>query len=177
MSHRMSLTRADDTPNLPAIKPSEGELFRTVPELAWTADGEKHPLERHLELLAGGACWVAETDGGSVVGFPSAEVSGDALHIWELADLLNYQNGGIGRALLAAAIGFAHENCLWSTTLSTFRGALWKEPIYRRLGFKTLQRSDCDRRLSEVRHSESAAGLPGERRCAMRLRIGATGAA
>lgn len=167
----------EDTPNLPTIEQSAGELFRTIPELEWIADGEDLAPERHRELLKGGACWVAETKDGLLVAFLSAETAGDALHIWELSVLRDCQNRGIGRALLSEAVGYARAHRLCAVTLSTFRDVPWNEPMYRRLGFATVERPDCDERLAEILDREIAAGLPGERRCAMRLAIAATSAA
>ncbi|WP_421853179.1 GNAT family N-acetyltransferase [Novosphingobium sp.] len=166
-----------DAPLLPAIEQSAGELFRTVPELAWIADGDNIPPQRHLELIAGGACWVAQTQGGSLAGFLAAEQAGDVLHIWELAVLQDQQRKGIGRALMAEAIAFAREQDLRALTLSTFRGVAWNEPMYLRLGFTVLSPEDCDERLLGVLRNEIAAGLPGERRCAMRMHLALTAAA
>lgn len=43
--------------------------------------------------------------------------------------------------------------------------------MYHRLGFETLPQNRCDQRLVAILHQEVAAGLPGERRCAMRLML------
>lgn len=176
MSYHIRFMTIQDTLNLPAIEQSAGELFRVIPDLAWIADGENLPPERHQELLAGGACWVAENADGAVVAFLSAELIDEALHIWELSVLRENQNSGIGRALIAAAIGLARDKRLHSVTLSTFRNVPWNEPMYRRLGFETKQRSECNPRLIGILDNEIAAGLPGERRCAMCLHINTTDA-
>lgn len=160
-----------DAPLLPAIEQSAGELFRTVPELAWIADSDNVTPPDHVGLIAGGACWVAQMHGGSLVGFLAAQRAGDALHIWELSVRQEQQRKGIGRALLAAAAAYAGEQGLQALTLTTFLGVAWNEPMYRRLGFTVLLPEECDERLKGILHSEMAAGLPGERRCAMRLQL------
>lgn len=171
MSYFIRPMTIQDTPDLPTIEQSAGELFRTIPELAWIADDGNLSVERHQELLTVGACWVAVNKQGALIAFLSAQTAGDALHIWELSVLRDYQNRGIGRALISEAIDFARETRLCSITLSTFREVPWNGPMYRRLGFETVGRSDCDERLAEILDREIAAGLPGERRCAMRLSI------
>lgn len=173
MNFHIRSTRPEDTPNLPAIEQSAGELFRTIPELAWIADGDNLSAQRHLELLAGGACWVAETGEDMLAAFLSAEVTEDALHIWELSVLREHHRKGIGRALMAQAIMFAGEQDISCVTLTTFRGVPWNEPMYKRFGFRTLSPGECDQRLEAILDREIVAGLPAERRCAMRLRPGA----
>jgi ribosomal protein S18 acetylase RimI-like enzyme len=166
-----------DAPLLPAIEQSAGELFRTVPELAWIADGDNIPPRRHLELIASGTCWVAEMQDGSLAGFLAAQQAGDALHIWELSVRQDQQRKGTGRALIAQAAAFAREQGLQALTLSTFRSVAWNQPMYLRLGFTVLSPEDCDERLRGILRREIAAGLPGERRCAMRLHLSGGAAA
>jgi GNAT superfamily N-acetyltransferase len=164
-------------PLLPAIEQSAGELFRTIPELAWIADGDNIPPQRHLELIADGACWVAEAEDGSLAGLLAAQLAGDALHIWELSVRKGQQRKGIGRALVTQAAAFARKKGLQAVTLSTFVGVAWNEPMYRRLGFMALAPEDCDERLQDILRNELAAGLPGERRCAMRMQLARANAA
>ncbi|GEN98174.1 N-acetyltransferase GCN5 [Novosphingobium sediminis] len=171
MTFSIRPTLPADAPLLPAIEQSAGELFRTVPELAWLADGDNIPPTRHLELIADGACWVAQAHGGSLVGFLAAQRAGDALHIWELSVRQDQQRKGIGRALLATAAASACEQGLQALTLTTFRGVEWNELMYRRRGFTVLLPEECDERLQGVLRNEMAAGFPGERRCAMRLHL------
>ncbi|WP_421839458.1 GNAT family N-acetyltransferase [Novosphingobium sp.] len=166
-----------DVPLLPPIEQSAGELFRTVPELAWIADGDNIPPQRHLELIAGGACWVAEAEDGSLAGFLAAQQTEDALHIWELSVRQDQQRRGIGRAMIGEAAAFAREQGLQALTLSTFVGVAWNEPMYRRLGFMVLSPEDCDARLQDILRNELAAGLHSERRCAMRMHIARVAAA
>ncbi len=163
--------RPADAPYLPDIERSAGNLFRTVPELAWVADGDDLPVERHLEFIAMGTSWVVEAGDDQVVGFLCAEVTGDTLHIWEFSVARDHQNRGLGRALLEEAISFARQRQLSAVTLTTFRAIPWNEPVYWRMGFVTLQPDENNQRLNQIFDAEVVAGLPREHRCAMRLSI------
>ena len=59
---RVRLATPQDALALPIIDRSAGTLFREVPTLAWLADGEVMPAERHLEWIAQGTVWVAVPD-------------------------------------------------------------------------------------------------------------------
>lgn len=163
--------RPGDAPYLPDIEQSAGERFRDIADLAWVADGDNLPEARHLELVAGGACWVAEAEGGKLVAFLSTEQTGDCLHIWELAVAYDRQSQGIGRALMARAIDYAKARRLAAITLSTFRDVPWNDAMYRRMGFSTLAPDELGLRLAAILDREVASGLPPERRCAMRLSL------
>ena len=126
-----------------------------------------------MELTSAGTSWVAEDCGGTLIGFLCAELTGDALHIWELAVTPDHQLKGIGRALLEEAIGFARHRRLASLTLTTFRSVPWNEPIYHKIGFVTLRSEDCGDSLDELLDREAATGLPRARRCAMRMALSA----
>ena len=171
MTYRIRRSHVSDAPRLPAIERSAGDLFRTVPDLAWLADGDDLPVERHLDFIKEGASWVAEDDAGRILGFLCAELAGDAVHVWELSVKLESQRRGIGRALMAEAIAFARTRQLSSVTLTTFRDIAWNEPAYRRMGFETLQPHGDDPRLIAILAREVGKGFPGDRRCAMRLSL------
>jgi GNAT superfamily N-acetyltransferase len=157
-----------DAALLPDIERSAGELFRTVPDLAWIAGDEVMSAEAHLEHIAQGTVWVAQEEGGALIGFLTAERAGDELHIWELAVHAGHQGRGVGRQLMEAAEAYTWREGLSSLTLTTFRGVPWNEPFYARLGFETLEGAAIGDRLSAILRDEVLKGLPGERRCAMR---------
>lgn len=171
MTFRIRQSRVDDAPHLPTIERSASELFRTIADFAWIADGDDMSVDRHLYFVEEGTSWVAESRDGQIVAFLCAEVTGDALHVWELAVARGQQRRGIGRALLMEAIDFARQSRLSSITLTTFRAIPWNEPAYRRIGFETLQFGGHDRRITNILQREAEAGLPLERRCAMRLAL------
>lgn len=157
-----------DAPSLPAIERSAGEAFRHIPELAWIADDTVQSEERHLQLMEGGTAWVAVDAMDAPVGFLGGEVLDGNLHIWELTVASNHQQRGIGRGLLHRAKDWAALRNLAAITLTTFRDVPWNEPFYRSEGFATLLRGELSQTLREMLASEIAAGLPAERRCAMR---------
>ena len=164
-------TEPADVPFLPGIEQSAGELFRELEELAWIADDENMTEERHLELVKGGASWVALGRYGDLRGFLCAERFASDLHIHELAVRRDRQRQGIGRGLLNRAILWAHGRGLPGVTLTTFRDIAWNAPFYRRLGFKVLADHELDARLAGMLRREAELGLPIHRRCAMRLQL------
>ena len=54
-------------------------------------------------------------------------------------------------------------------TLTTFRDVVWNAPFYAQSGFRVVEDDALCARLGGVLANEVAHGLPGERRCAMRL--------
>ena len=163
------LARADDADALPVIEQSAGEAFRSIPELAWLADGDNVSVERHRALIAAGACWVAADEEDLPVGFLSAGIEGDALHVWELDVRLDRQGRGIGRALLQRAIVGARRRGLAAVTLTTFRAVAWNAPFYGKFGFRMLEDDEIDDRLASLLADEAGHGMPSDQRCAMRL--------
>lgn len=157
----------EDAGYLPAVERSAGEIFRSIPELAWIADDTIMSVEEHLQAVLAGMSWVAVENDGNIVGFLSAEgVEGD-LHICELAVRLDRQRKGIGRRLVEAAEAHARAAGLRRMTLSTFRNVGWNEDFYVGVGFVTMDASHLDERLREVVRQEAGKGIPVERRCIM----------
>ena len=165
------LTRDADAHLLGPIEMSAGALFRALPDLAWVADHGATPEARHRELIAAGASWVAVDERGAPVGFLAAERFGADLHIWEVAVAAASQLQGHGGRLLAACIAYARAAGLAAVTLTTFRDVAWNAPVYRAMGFCVLAGEDIGPRLAAVLRAEVADGLPGDRRCAMRLTL------
>jgi GNAT superfamily N-acetyltransferase len=166
---RIRLTRPADAERLPAIERSAAEAFLALPDLAWVAAGEVEPVERHLALIERGAAWVGVDDEDAPVGFLDAEVMGDRLHVWELSVHRQTQGLGLGRALVRHAIRWARDRGLSALTLTTFRDVAWNEPFYRSLGFEALAPHDLTPDLVRLLAHEVRLGLPGDRRCAMKL--------
>jgi GNAT superfamily N-acetyltransferase len=151
------------------VERSAGEAFRAIDDLAWIADAEDLSVERYAALIAGGAAWVAADEAGDIAGFVCGEILGDALHIWEMSVRRDRQRAGLGRRLLATATSWAAAVRLPAVTLTTFREVAWNEPFYQRAGFRSLPDHELGPRLAETLRAEIASGLPGDRRCAMRL--------
>lgn len=162
--------RAEDASLLPAIERSAGELFRSLPALAWIASDQVEPAEAYLPLIARGTVWVAEDDDVSgLVGLSKCEVFGGELHIWELAVRSGHQQRGVGRALLDAAVAFASVKGLAAVTLTTFRHVAWNAPFYARYGFVEIAQEATNARLSQAVRLEERRGLPN--RCAMQFEV------
>lgn len=157
-----------DASFLPAIERSAGEVFRTVPHLAWIATEDVMSVDRHLAYIRTGTSWVSVDARQKITGFLSAEHAPDALHIWEVSVCSVLHGQGIGRALMEQADQCARSLGLAAVTLTTFRNVPWNEPLYQRLGFETLKREALNARLAHILDNEAAHGLPGDQRCAMR---------
>jgi GNAT superfamily N-acetyltransferase len=169
---KIRLAQPADAAHLPAIEASAGAAFRGIADLAWIADDGEMSVDQHHVFIAAGTAWVAEEFDGVVVGFLCAELSGEMLHIREVSVLHDRQGLGVGRQLIAAAIALAEATDLVDVTLTTFRDVPWNAPYYHRLGFRMLAPEAVDDRLAAILASEIRHGLPGDRRCAMRLLIG-----
>lgn len=152
---------------LPDLEQSAGLRFREAAGLEWVADDGNTPAEAYPPFIDAGTVWLAERD-GALVGFLAATAEGDALHVLELAVMLEAQGQGAGQALMATAEAKARALGLKALTLTTFRELPWNERFYQRLGFRTLAAGEPDERLAAYLAKEVAKGLPGERRCAMR---------
>jgi GNAT superfamily N-acetyltransferase len=161
--------RAEDAEALPRIEQSAGLAFHSIAELAWLADGDNVSVERHRALIAGGACWIAADEEDRPIGFLSAGIEGDALHVWELDVSLDRQGQGIGRALLERAVADARRRGLAAVTLTTFRAVAWNAPFYRKFGFRILEDAEIDGRLASLLSDEAEHGMASDQRCAMQL--------
>ena len=102
---RVRLATPADVPAMAVVERSAAARFRTLPELAWLADGEPIAAADQLAWIAAGTAWVATDPDDAPVGLLDAEVFGTALHVWELSVHRSWQGRGIGRAVLDAAIG------------------------------------------------------------------------
>ncbi|HEX8901207.1 GNAT family N-acetyltransferase [Vitreimonas sp.] len=158
----------EDAQFLPEIERSSGEAFRAVPDLAWIADDSVMSAEQHAPLIEAGGVWVAVKE-ARLVGFIAVEALPDAMHIWQMAVLRGEQGHGLGRALLNTVIETACSRRAAAVTLTTFRDVVWNAPFYAASGFRILEPDALCERLRGVLANEVAHGLPGERRCAMRL--------
>jgi ribosomal protein S18 acetylase RimI-like enzyme len=167
----ISLATESQLPALADIEKSAAQAFLDIHDLAWLAEGEVQPLERHRDLMHLGTNWVACDDRGKPVGFLSAEVFGNDLHIWELSVHRDHQGVGLGRSLMEKAIAGARLRRLKSVTLTTFRDVPWNAPFYQRLGFQRLDLQDTPERLRQNLELEKDHGMPLDRRCAMILEI------
>jgi len=163
MSWKIRVAESADADALPAVERSASMRFRSIPDLAFLADGDDRTVAWHRHHIAQGAEWIALSESEEIIGFLAAEIVGPELHIWELAVRIDVQNQGIGRKLIETACAFARQRDLESMTLTTFSNVPWNAPWYQRLGFVRCRDNE---RLAALVRAESERGWPG--RCAMR---------
>jgi GNAT superfamily N-acetyltransferase len=166
-------SRVNDAEAFPGIEHSAGLAFRQIPALAWIADDDDLPSEFHRRLVIEGTSWTAVDGLDRPIGFLSAEIFSDNLHIWELSVRLDRQRMGVGRRLIAHAIEEAKARNLASITLTTFIEVPWNAPFYTRVGFAILDRQTLAPRLADLLRQETERGFAAQARCAMRLSLAA----
>ena len=164
------LATPHDAADLPDIERSAGKAFLASPGLEWLASDKVMSAEQHQIYIAEGTVWVAQS-GGRCIGFVTTARHEDALHILELSVESGHQGHGVGRRLLETAKDYARANGLPALTLTTFRDLPFNELFYHKLGYRTLEAGDIPPRLADILETEIDNGLPGDRRCAMRLEL------
>lgn len=164
---RIRPTLAGDIPLLPSIERSAAQAFLSVPSLAWLAAGEVLSEFEHQLFVQAQASWVAVDEHERVMGFLCARLEGDALHIHEVSVAQQAQGQGLGRGLIAQAIGAARGMGCAEVTLTTFAQVPWNAPFYQRLGFAVISQEQLGERLLGILEEERRLGLVG--RCAMRM--------
>ncbi len=170
MSGHIRVAMPADASVLVQIEKDAGQLFRAAEGLEWLADGEGLSLETYLQLIHLGTVWVMD-EASALTGFLAAQIEDAELHIVEVSVRRQHQRRGFARALIQYAAVEARILGLAAITLTTFRDLAWNEQWYARLGFQTLEEAAIGERLRSLLELEAAAGLPRERRCAMRLTL------
>lgn len=159
-----------DIPQLPVVERSAARSFATIPELSWIVGDDVLDEAQHRRFAAGGWSWVADI-AGEPVGFVCAELVEPEVHIWEIAVGEPYQQQGIGSRLMARIEVQARGAGADALTLTTFRDVPWNGPFYASLGYEVIEPEACSPRLRRILELEVQAGMPADRRCAMRLRL------
>lgn len=159
-----------DTAALLAVEADAAQLFGSVEGLEWLAGHVGSTPEDYLRLVTARTVWVVEND-VAIVGFLAARVQRSDLHIVEVSVRREHQRRGLARRLIRRAVDEARRRGLTALTLTTFRGLTWNEQLYSKLGFLTLDGEAIPPSLKRELDLDAAAGLPRERRCAMRLHL------
>lgn len=154
-----------DIDALGGIEVAAAQVFQSLEALSWLAEGEPIPSERQHQLIEAGTVFVATDTHNQPVGFLSAEVLEDRLHIVEVSVLPEWQRMGIGRALIDVARDAAVSLHLRALTLTTFRHVAWNAPFYAELGFEEAH----DTALQQHLETDAQNGLPIKDRCAMAM--------
>ncbi len=151
---------------MPAIERAAATLFKTQEGLETLDPEDITAVDDLKRFIRKGHSLVAHV-GERMAGFLVNEPFGRELHIWELDVDPDFQRSGIGSGLVRACMIDARNSGFTALVLTTFRDVPWNAPFYARLGFEEVLALDAHPRLAGVLSSESANGLPVERRCAM----------
>jgi ribosomal protein S18 acetylase RimI-like enzyme len=170
MDYRIRRGRAGDAAKLVDIEQDAAQLFRSAAGLEWLADQPGTTAAGYAKLLAAGTVWVAES-AAAACGFLAARVEGPELHVVELSVMREHQRRGLARKLVETAVVEARRSGLGAITLTTFQDLAWNELLYAKLGFVRLDGRTLSERLRAELEHDAEAGLPIERRCAMRLSL------
>ena len=157
-----------DLPALERVEVAAATLF--PPEDLPPGQASPMPAEALRACLDASLLWVAEEDGGGVVGFIAAAGRGESLHILEMDVLPSHGRRGIGTRLLHHACQVAQERGYRHVTLTTFAHLPWNAPFYERNGFREVVEFGSFPYLAEDLQHERDRGL--ERRIAMARRLG-----
>ena len=163
--------RLQDCALLPAIERSAGEVFRRI-GMAEVADGVDTPAEFYPPLVDAGTLWVAADASDLPVGFVSCEAMDELLYVHQLAVHADYQQRGLGRALMQTAIESARARRMSGLALRTFRDVRWNGQFYQALGFSEGTPPMLAARMMEYTALEQSQGLDVSRRYTMQLLLG-----
>ncbi|MEN3929937.1 GNAT family N-acetyltransferase [Microvirga sp. W0021] len=169
---RIRKTEVGDAFYLPPVERSAGQVFKSIPELAFIADDQITDVAGHLAAIDAGKSWVAiNISDSSIIGFLVGEQIGADLYIGEFSVAAPWQGQGVGRALLKQVMLEAKREGFSRLTLTTFRDVLWNGPFYGKLGFVILSSENTDAYLRDTLRAEAEHGIPVEQRCAMALKL------
>jgi len=155
-----------DIPRMQEIERSAAELFRDSP-LIDTSQMAVVAMSDHVDAIDAGLSLVAEVD-GRVAGFIMGTMHGDDAYLHELDVDLDYQQKGVGAALVKGFVQAARVRGAKTVYLSTFREPPWNAPFYARLGFREVARGDYLPWMTAI-EIEQAKFLNIETRVFMRL--------
>ncbi len=147
--HAVRPAAASDLPLLAGIEADADRCYADLfGALSWAATSG-----RQRDALPGFLLVAGEPP----VGFAHVlEVEGEA-HLEQLAVRPAYHRGGLGTALVEAALAEARSRAHRRLTLSTFRDVAWNAPFYRGLGFTEL--AEPAPFHERVRRAEERMGL------------------
>jgi len=167
MEYTIRPAQFDEYDLLGDIERSASRRFIDV-GLVEIADAEPLDPEFIGAVGAFGGVFVAADDSNTPVGFILVGMLDRAAHIYELSVAEEHGRRGLGRRLIEEACRFAGAEGVSAVTLSTFRDIPWNGPLYERLGFEYLERSQWTPALYILHDLELRKGLPVERRAFMR---------
>ncbi len=168
--HRIRLAKPDEIPILQEIERAGGPQFLRVghPELA----GD-HTISTEVALrsLAQESLYVVEV-ANRICGWVGAEVEGVRLHVEQISVHPDYQQRGLGTALMEFVINEAEQRGFESLVLDTQTDVAWNQPWYQQLGFQVVAADQWTAQMVETTAAQVAAGLDWSTRVHMRLCLG-----
>lgn len=162
--------RQDDGSALREIEHLAGARFRDV-GLPEVADDEPASVDALARYAADGRSWVAVDAMDAPIGYVLVDVVDGCAHIEQVSVRPDHQGSGVGRALVERVRTWATERGFPAITLTTFTDIAWNAPLYRHLGFRTLNQNEIGPELREVRAKETAHGLDPAKRVCMRSEL------
>lgn len=173
LAFRIRRTRTTEADKLPEIEKSAAQAFESIPALSWIADEPPMSAEVHRRSIQAGTCWVAVDTGkeDAPVGFLTASVENDDIHIAEMSVASDWQGQGIGSALIQTLKQWSFQNKLSRITLTTFLDIPWNAPFYLREGFVIVPEDALDTRLAALLEAELRHGFSKNSRCVMRFEL------
>ncbi|MCM7470877.1 GNAT family N-acetyltransferase [Enterobacter asburiae] len=167
MNIKISLARNEHLSTLRMIELESFETLRSVG--AVTGPPAAGSIEDFNQLCQEGLLFVALASEDIPVGFAGALLFDNWLHISEVDVHPNWQRRGIGRRLINTLLSEGLFRGYSGATLTTDRYVPFNASFYASMGFKIVEREDCQRWLNDILNNEISAGLDPERRVAMQL--------
>ena len=161
------LARPDDLACLPGIERDAGQVFASLGMAAVAAEEPPTP-DFFAPYQRDDRCWVAADDDERPVAYLLVDAIDGAAHVEQVSVHPDWARRHIGRRLLGAAEGWAHDRGLRALTLTTFAEVPWNAPYYARLGFHVAADDDVTPGVGRIRDEERARGLDRWTRVVMR---------
>jgi GNAT superfamily N-acetyltransferase len=164
----------DDIAALPAIEHRAAVLFESCLDATGLTReflARMSTADDFVDAQREGTLWVAELDGGELVGFALVRYVVGVPHLDEVDVLPEYGRQGIGSRLLETVCAWAAAAPYPAVTLSTFRDVPWNAPFYARRGFRIVSAADLSDDHVQLVADEKARGLVTDLRVLMERRL------
>ena len=175
--YHIRLATRQDLPHLTSIEQSAAELFRSVPALAWLADGDTMSPDLLSSLYEAQTLWVALTNHLNAksndvpIAFLAAYPVDKRFYIAELSVSAAHQRQGLARKLMAVAMEGAVARGYESASLTTDREVPWNGPFYAKMGFREVEAEEAGPEHVVRVKGEAEGGFEMGRRCVMVLEL------
>jgi len=173
---RVREAEVTDIPGIRDLERRAGAPFREV-GLDAVADDEPPIAETLRIAVRKGEVFVVEDHSpsrgpghGPVAWMWLSTADGDLL-LEQVSVDPDYRGKRIGSALIHGAVDRGRAEGFTGVVLTTFRNIPWNGPLYRHLGFETMQYSEIGPELRAIRRRETEAGLDVLERECLRKRI------